>query len=73
MHSLRRACSALRLSHVHGTISSNLPKQTVAAMATNAEGSNGDSRVQIMLKALDPQVVEDVEMTPEEMAEAEQR
>ena len=42
-------------------------------MATNAEGSNGDSRVQIMLKALDPQVVEDVEMTPEEMAEAEQR
>lgn len=55
-------------------IANSLRQPFVAAMstATKAEGA-GDSRLQLVLKALEPRPVEKVKMTDEELAEAAQR
>ena len=70
MQSLRRALT-LRLPK-HDIFSSSLRQQT-ASMANEAHEGSGDSRLQLMLKALEPQEIEDIEMTPDELAEAEKR
>jgi ribosomal protein S10 len=75
MQNLRRAL-ALRLPHNDISIfTSTFSKQQAAAMSkiTKTESGSGDSKLQLMMKALEPQAADDVTMTPEELAEAEKR
>ena len=70
MQGLRRAL-ALRLPRHDGFAGLG---QQAAAMSDAAGGQGGgDGKLQMMLKALEPQAVEAVAMTPEELAEAERR
>lgn len=73
MQNLRRAL-ALRLP-LHDTLTSSIQWQQAAAMSkiTKTESGSGDSKLQLMMKALEPQAVEDITMSPEELAEAERR
>ena len=73
MQNLRRAL-ALRLP-LHDNFASSFQWQQAAAMSkiTKTESGSGDSKLQLMMKALEPQAVEDITMSPEELAEAERR
>lgn len=73
MQTLRRAL-ALRLHH-NELLALGFSRQQAAAMSkvTTKESGSGDSKVQLMMKALEPQTADDVTMSPEELAEAEKR
>lgn len=76
MQNLRRTL-VLRLPHNDISIlASGFSRQQAAAMSTKVtktDSGSGDSKLQLMMKALEPQAADDVTMTPEELAEAEKR
>jgi hypothetical protein len=76
MQNLRRALALLSHHNDISFLTSGFSRQQTAAMATKitkTESGSGDSKLQLMMKALEPQAAEDVTMTPEELAEAEKR
>jgi hypothetical protein len=76
MQNLRRALTLRLPHHDISILASGFSGQQAAAMSTNitkTESGSSDSKLQLMMKALEPQVAEDVTMTPEELAEAEKR
>jgi len=76
MQNLRRALSLRLPHHDISILASGFSRQQASAMSTKVtktESGSGDSKLQLMMKALEPQAVDDVTMTPEELADAEKR
>jgi hypothetical protein len=75
MQNLRRALSWRLPHHDISILASGFSRQQAAAMSkiTKSESGSGDSKVQLMMKALEPQAADEITMTPEELAEAEKR